>query len=110
MPVDQFRDNLQQGILFTWIFFLFILSWISVAVVGRAIDNLTFTTLKLDSRSTFHTTVIAIVIIAIELATIYYFSCLGITIYSVPLTGDIEDDNTDYGISKIAQMHNIEIV
>lgn len=89
MSVEDTNDNIPYSIkieyvmLFAWIFLLFILSWISVAVVGRAIDNICFTTLGLSDKSTLHTCVIALVIVLIELLTLYYFNSLGIPIYSV---------------------------
>jgi hypothetical protein len=77
----QLNNNVNQEVIFIWIFFLFIFSWISVELVGRALNNFTFETLKLDPKSTFHTTIIALVVVAIELLTIYYFRSFGIFIY-----------------------------
>ena len=85
MPPNSNGNDLlitEDAIIFAWIFMLFIMSWVSVAVVGRAIDNFTFSTLKLNDKSTFHTVVIAFVIISIEFATIYYFNSIGIKIYN----------------------------
>lgn len=78
---DESLNTAVDAFFFAMMFFLFILSWVTVAVVGRAIDNLTFQTFKLKQDSTYHTVVIALVIVAIEFATIYYFSSIGIAIY-----------------------------
>lgn len=78
---DDSLKTAKEACMFVWIFLLFILSWISVAVVGRAIDNFTFSTLKLNEKSTYHTVIIALVILAIEIATISYFNSIGIVIY-----------------------------
>lgn len=91
MPQDtDSLDSLKQLIMFTWIFLLFILSWISVAVVGRALDNFTFSTLKLNQKSTYHTIIIAVVIVIIEIATIYYFNDMGINMYDPYLPGKVK--------------------
>lgn len=102
-------DTLKHAIIFAWIFFLFILSWISVAVVGRAIDNFTFSTLKLDDKSTYHTCIIAFVIVAIELVTIYYFYSLGIPIYDpyIPNNNINETQITGSGLDKIGIIENL---
>lgn len=87
MPSEQedemsFTIKMKDLIIFSWMFLLFIFSWISVAVVGRAIDNICFQTLKLSDKSTLHTVVIAIVVVLIELLTLFYFSYLGMDLYS----------------------------
>lgn len=87
---SQFTVSLKQELLFVLIFILFIFSWISVEVVGRALNNFTFRTLKLDENSTFHTSVIAFVVLFIELTLIYYFKNIGIPIYDPIFT-----DNTN---------------
>ncbi len=101
MTINYFNDDLQfekdpqftvlmkQELIFVMIFILFIFSWISVEVVGRALNNFTFKTLKLNENSTFHTTVIAIVVVTIELIFIYYFKIIGIPIYD-PIFTDSE--------------------
>lgn len=109
---------LSNFFMFVMIFILFILSWISVAVVGRAIDNFTFSTLKLDSRSTYHTTVIAIVVIVIEIVMIYYFKSMGIDLYDRNIVDCNRNHNskpgskssTDGILDSIANIHNIEII
>lgn len=120
-----FSNSLEQLLMFTWIFLLFIFSWISVAVVGRALDNFTFTTLKLNEKSTFQTTIIAFVVVAIEIATIYYFNSVGISIYYpyLPAKGkrpiinnDIDeiDPNTGYlpffGVSELFEINQLSII
>ncbi len=107
MPETDSSLDLENSLLFTWIFLLFIMSWITVAVIGRAIDNFTFTTLKLDSKSTYHTTVIAVVIFVIEVFMVYYFKSLGITIYD---TDCIKNDESINMIGSISGIHNIEII
>lgn len=92
-----FTVKLKDIILFTWMFLLFIFSWISVAVVGRAIDNITFTTLGLSDKSTLHTVVIAVVIVLIEILTLYYFNHLGIDLYGdsiIPASFNNLEDKT----------------
>lgn len=108
---EDYSDTLKDGIIFTWIFFLFILSWISVAVVGRFLDNLSFSTFGLNDKSTYHTFIIAVVIVAIEILTIYYFSCIGITIYD-PYTSNNNNNSTICysGIDRISQMTNIVMI
>jgi len=86
MHIDHNNDTpgtvtLKQELLFAWIFVLFIFSWISIDVVGRALNNFTFKTLELNANSTWHTTIIAIVVVSIELITIYYFKTMNINIY-----------------------------
>lgn len=95
MPDSDESDRLitEDAVIFAWIFMLFIMSWVSVAVVGRAIDNFTFSTLKLNDKSTFHTCVIAFVIIGIEFATIYYFNSIGIKVYDTSGWG-LPDDTS----------------
>lgn len=101
MPVDVTEDDIpfsfkiQYALIFGWIFLLFILSWISVAVVGRAIDNICFTSLGLSDKSTLHTCVIALVIVLIELLTLYYFQSLGIPIYDkIPGVNELNKGTT----------------
>jgi hypothetical protein len=104
-------NSLKELILFTWIFLLFILSWISVAVVGRALDNFTFSTLKLNEKSTYHTVVIAIVIVIIEITTIYYFNDMGINMYDQYLPGknkQLSIDNTNIPIFGLVNICNID--
>lgn len=76
-----FTIRMKDLIIFSWMFLLFIFSWISVAVVGRAIDNICFQNLGLSEKSTLHTVVIAIVVVLIELLTLFYFSYLGMDLY-----------------------------
>lgn len=92
---DNSLNTMREACIFTMIFILFILSWISVAVVGRAIDNFTFVTLGLNDKSTFHTVVIALVILAIEIAMIAYFNSINVVIYDSSSWGPTStNDNT----------------
>lgn len=108
-----FTFKLRDVILFVWMFLLFIFSWISVAVVGRAIDNITFTTLKLSDKSTLHTVVIAMVIVSIEILTLYYFNSLGMNLYGdsiVPCLQeetDKEETNKDVNDKRFLDSMNI---
>lgn len=100
--------TLKDACLFTMIFILFILSWISVAVVGRAIDNFTFTTLKLNDKSTYHTVIIAVVVIAIEIAIIGYFKSIDVIIYdsSAWTPVDTSDNNiSSNGTTQVSAKH-----
>ena len=90
-----FTFKMKDVILFTWMFLLFIFSWISVAVVGRAVDNITFSTLGLSDKSTLHTVVIALVIITIEVLTLYYFNHLGIDLYGDSMIPKSSTNSTD---------------
>lgn len=105
-----FTESLKTGIIFAWVFFLFILSWISVAVVGRAIDNLSFVTLGLNDKSTLHTFVIAFVVISIELVTLYYFYSMGMNIYDTSFMGDFsmqcDDNKNDYNMNSVYLLNN----
>lgn len=74
---DTFSDVFQ----FVVIFILFIFSWISVSVVGRALDNFTFSTLKLNEKSTYQTTIIALTVVAIEITIIYYLKSFDVHVY-----------------------------
>lgn len=133
-----FTFKIKDIILFSWMFLLFIFSWISVAVVGRAVDNITFTTLGLSDKSTLHTVVIAMVIVFIEILTLYYFNNLGMNLYGDNFItsensnkdekSNIKDSNTDdnvknryhqndvhfldrmNGISMIAKIEGITII
>lgn len=75
---NEFTVKMQIELLYAWTFFLFIFSWISVELVARAINNFTFNTLKMDEKSTFQTTIIALICIIIQLLTLNYFRTLGI--------------------------------
>ena len=102
MPNNNYEDDMdftfkiKDIILFTWMFLLFIFSWIAVGVVGRAVDNITFNTLGLSDKSTLHTIVIAMVIVIIEILTLYYFNSLGMNLY-----GDSIIDRSSSKIEKL---------
>lgn len=117
--------SFKELITFTCIFLLFILSWISVAVVGRALDNFTFSTLKLNERSTYHTVVIAVVIVIIEILAIYYFNDNGISLYNpylkpkngqqiIKQSGNNIDPNTGFapffGVSELFEVNGVTII
>lgn len=74
---SEFVVRMKLEILFAWMFLLFIFSWISVEVVGRALNNFTFNTLGLNEKSTYHTVIIAAVIVILELVTLSYFRSIG---------------------------------
>lgn len=115
MPVDviendmAFTIKMKDMILFIWMFLLFIFSWISVAVVGRAIDNLCFSTLGLSDKSTLHTTIIAVVVVSIEILTLYYFNTLGYNMYvgGFNLPGGDDSSNDDKSSSEDSCSSNI---
>ena len=74
---SEFVVRMKLEILFAWMFLLFIFSWISVEVVGRALNNFTFNTLGLNEKSTYHTVIIAAVVVILELLTLSYFRSIG---------------------------------
>lgn len=74
---SEFVVRMKLEILFAWMFLLFIFSWISVEVVGRALNNFTFNTLGLNEKSTYHTVIIAAVVVILELVTLSYFRYIG---------------------------------
>jgi hypothetical protein len=74
---SEFVVRMKLEILFAWMFLLFIFSWISVEVVGRALNNFTFNTLGLNEKSTYHTVIIAAVVVILELVTLSYFRSIG---------------------------------
>lgn len=75
---SEFVVRMKLEILFAWMFLLFIFSWISVEVVGRALNNFTFNTLGLSEKSTYHTVIIAAVVVIIEIVTLSYFRSIGV--------------------------------
>lgn len=75
---SDFTVQIKIELLYAWLFILFIFSWISVELVARAINNFTFNTLGLSEKSTFHTTIIALVVVIIQLVTLKYFRILNI--------------------------------
>lgn len=96
--VDECENSLntmRESCMFAMIFILFILSWISVAVVGRAIDNFTFGTLGLNDKSTYHTVVIALTVLAIEIAMIAYFRSMNIIIYDSSAWSPVDDTSSN---------------
>lgn len=109
-----FVENLKTGIIFAWVFFLFILSWISVAVIGRAIDNLSFETLKLNDKSTFHTSVIAFVVVSIELVTLYFFYSMGMNIYDTSFMGNYaiqyNNENSVYLLNNCKAISSLSLI
>ena len=111
-PAYENSRKLGDVVLFAMVFILFILSWISVAVVGRALDNFTFSTLKLDSRSTFQTTVIAVTVVLIELSMIQYLNNIGVSIYDSSIMNSNCEEHTNKSgpISMISQLYDIEIM
>ena len=112
----QYTSEIKQELLFAWIFILFIFSWISIDVVGRALNNFTFRTLKLDENSTWHTTIIALVVVVLELLTIYYLRSLGVPIYDSNInsnsnpsinTENTQKENTQNNINKEIDYNSI---
>ena len=59
--------------IYFWTFVIFVLSWISVELLARFINNFTFNTLALDEKSTFQTGVIAFFFILLLVITLFYF-------------------------------------
>lgn len=92
----EFSVRVKIEILYFWMFILFIFSWISVELLARAINNFTFNTLGLDEKSTYQTTIIAFVVIFIQIVTIFYFRQL-----------QIIDDNTVTNINNAYGIKNI---
>lgn len=92
---SEFSVRVKIEILYFWMFILFIFSWISVELLARAINNFTFNTLGLDEKSTYQTTIIAFVVIFIQIVTIFYFRQL-----------QIIDDNTVTNINNAYGIKN----
>lgn len=59
--------------IYFWTFVIFVLSWISIELLARFINNFTFNTLGLDEKSTFQTGVIAFFFILLLVITLFYF-------------------------------------
>ena len=91
-----YTSGIKQELLFAWIYILFIFSWISIDVVGRALNNFTFRTLGLDENSTWHTTIIAFVVIFLELLTIYYLKSSGAPIYGADCNDSPSTSNPQF--------------
>ena len=51
---ETMSDTISREFLFFCIFIIIILSWVSIDLIGRFINNFTFGTLGLDDKSTFH--------------------------------------------------------
>lgn len=100
-------EDIKVGILFAWVFILFIMTWISVAVVGRAIDNFVFSTLKLNDKSTYHTSIIAVAIVLIQLLTMYYFHTLGMDLYGTSFFNNGDESDTN---EKTTKKSNTEFI
>lgn len=90
-----FAVRVKIELLYFWMFILFIFSWISVELLARAINNFTFNTLGLNEKSTYQTTIIAMVVIFIQIVTIFYFRQL-----------EIIDDNTVTNINNAYGIKN----
>uniref|UniRef100_A0A6C0BC92 Uncharacterized protein n=1 Tax=viral metagenome TaxID=1070528 RepID=A0A6C0BC92_9ZZZZ len=88
--------KLKTELLFAWLYILFIFSWISIDVVGRALNNFTFKTLKLDENSTWDTSVIAGVVVILELVTIYYFKTIGMAVYDSSPLNDTKSQSDSF--------------
>lgn len=111
----QYDRDFAEFFKFVIVFVLFILSWISVAVVGRAIDNFTFTTLKLNDKSTYQTTIIALTIIAIEVLIIFYLKSFDINVYDTSVWHShnenvVNSTNSTFSIDRIANINQITII
>lgn len=68
--------EITESLLFIWIFFIVVFSWLIVDLVGRAFNNFTFVTLKMDEKNTVHTVIIALAVIAIVIACVFYLKTL----------------------------------
>ncbi len=71
-PPVSYNVIILNEMLFIWIFFIFIFSWILVELWTRWLDNFTYITLKLDKNSPMHTFVIALVVSAFIITMIIY--------------------------------------
>lgn len=77
--------------IYFWTFVIFVLSWISVELLARFINNFTFNTLGLDEKSTFQTGVIAFFFILLLVITLFYFRNLRV----------LEDQTVDRVINSV---------
>lgn len=81
-------DKIINELTYSEIVFTIIVSWILIALWQRAIDNFTFNYLKLSSKSTFHTTLIAITFTLIFLIYIFSFKTIFLAFNQNELGGD----------------------
>lgn len=70
-------NEIQSELFFFWIFMIIIFSWIAVDYTARFINNLTFYTLGMNEKSTWHTFIIAGTLIAIIFTCIIFLKTLG---------------------------------
>jgi uncharacterized membrane protein (DUF485 family) len=105
-PPREYRVIILNEMLFIWIFLLIILSWYCIDVLGRAINNFTFVTLRLNEKSTYDTFVIAFCVIAIVVASVIFLRTCNINLeeeitHLVPDQGrNIQNrDETSFGFN-----------
>ena len=106
MPPQSYNVIILNEMLFVWIFFIFVFSWILVELWTRWLDNFTFVTLKLDAKSTWHTFFIALIATAIIITMIIYLKTCNCdiqrSIFDVDGNQVPQDDNNIPHISTLS--------
>lgn len=73
---DRLSDRTASELSFIEILLTIIIAWILVALWQRVLDNLSFSTLRLDSKSTYHTFIIALFVTSMFIALSFTVSNL----------------------------------
>lgn len=121
--MDNFSNKLGADLTFIEILFAIIIGQLLVSVWQNVIENLTFRTLNLNKKSTYHTLIIAVVATLIFLLYLFSSPTLFYAIFEVDTGGNlvpplptikpptntnlIENDNTiENTLNKINFMNN----
>lgn len=90
--------------LFIWIFLIIIFSWLLIDIWGRFFNNFTFTTLKLDEKSSTHTFFIAIILTAIIITMIIYLKYNHCNIENAIFNINDNSDNNSISFGNVAPL------
>lgn len=85
---------LTQELVFFWAFILVIFSWVLIDLWGRWINNFTFEYLGLNSKSSYHTFIIALAMTCILVVCFIFFRSLGYN-FTAQVTGGVMTSEVD---------------
>ena len=101
---QEYSNTIKSILFFMWIFFIIVLSWVTVDYVARAINNFTFYYLGLDEKSPWDTFIIAITVIAILFTMIIFLKNNGYNMQ--PEVCNQYDRNNSYKYRDIYDNHS----